>query len=123
MLSTGVTGGSRRPARQSDPGIGAHALRFPGANRVRGFGPLPRGVPVFHTSDQGDCFMQQKTEALDPLETDPALSAEIPPDHRNEVVLAGRITAVPVRSEEHTSELQSRFDLVCRLLLEKKKKT
>src|SRR2546421_7989428 len=28
-----------------------------------------------------------------------------------------------VRSEEHTSELQSRSDLVCRLLLEKKKKT
>src|SRR5699024_2462126 len=26
------------------------------------------------------------------------------------------------RSEEHTSELQSRFDIVCRLLLEKKKK-
>src|SRR5699024_12356248 len=26
----------------------------------------------------------------------------------------------PVRSEEHTSELQSRFDLVCRLLREKK---
>src|SRR5699024_12743197 len=26
------------------------------------------------------------------------------------------------RSEEHTSELQSRFDLVCRLLLEKKKR-
>src|SRR5699024_12162633 len=32
------------------------------------------------------------------------------------------ITAVHnSRSEEHTSELQSRFDLVCRLLLEKKK--
>src|SRR5699024_12194871 len=29
---------------------------------------------------------------------------------------------VHTRSEEHTSELQSRFDLVCRLLLEKKKK-
>src|SRR2546421_6669707 len=28
-----------------------------------------------------------------------------------------------VRSEEHTSELQSRSDLVCRLLLEKKKQT
>src|SRR5690349_24161547 len=28
----------------------------------------------------------------------------------------------PERSEEHTSELQSRRDLVCRLLLEKKKK-
>src|SRR5438067_10100934 len=35
-------------------------------------------------------------------------------------------SAVPtdrVRSEEHTSELQSRFDLVCRLLLEKKNVT
>src|SRR2546422_3247361 len=30
---------------------------------------------------------------------------------------------VPERSEEHTSELQSRLHLVCRLLLEKKKKT
>src|SRR5438034_1926380 len=28
-----------------------------------------------------------------------------------------------IRSEEHTSELQSHSDLVCRLLLEKKKKT
>src|SRR5699024_11599921 len=28
---------------------------------------------------------------------------------------------ITTRSEEHTSELQSRFDLVCRLLLEKKK--
>src|SRR5438034_9408056 len=28
----------------------------------------------------------------------------------------------PLRSEEHTSELQSHSDLVCRLLLEKKKK-
>src|SRR5699024_11967515 len=35
-----------------------------------------------------------------------------------------RIQRVNVpRSEEHTSELQSRFDLVCRLLLEKKKHT
>src|SRR5438067_13687107 len=33
-----------------------------------------------------------------------------------------REDVLPLRSEEHTSELQSRFDLVCRLLLEKKKK-
>src|SRR2546422_5072489 len=32
------------------------------------------------------------------------------------------VTAPDVRSEEHTSELQSRLHLVCRLLLEKKKK-
>src|SRR5207249_9632433 len=30
---------------------------------------------------------------------------------------------MPERSEEHTSELQSRFDLVCRLLLEKKNRS
>src|SRR5699024_12289087 len=34
---------------------------------------------------------------------------------------ARRCGAPRRRSEEHTSELQSRFDLVCRLLLEKKK--
>src|SRR5690349_22122053 len=34
----------------------------------------------------------------------------------------GLTGAVFARSEEHTSELQSRRDLVCRLLLEKKKK-
>src|SRR5689334_24821584 len=32
------------------------------------------------------------------------------------------VIADPSRSEEHTSELQSQFHLVCRLLLEKKKK-
>src|SRR2546427_9468808 len=47
-------------------------------------------------------------------------------------VLAGRLVPVleefntgdlePIRSEEHTSELQSQSNLVCRLLLEKKKK-
>src|SRR5215211_8469126 len=35
---------------------------------------------------------------------------------------AGRSTHGSSRSEEHTSELQSHSDLVCRLLLEKKKK-
>src|SRR5688572_31417862 len=37
---------------------------------------------------------------------------------------AARIVATPVvgRSEEHTSELQSQSNLVCRLLLEKKNK-
>src|SRR5688572_32172853 len=41
------------------------------------------------------------------------------------VVIGSAEEAVPVavRSEEHTSELQSQSNLVCRLLLEKKKKT
>src|SRR5699024_12006127 len=36
---------------------------------------------------------------------------------------SSRTCSLVSRSEEHTSELQSRFDLVCRLLLEKKKTT
>src|SRR6185369_17850133 len=32
------------------------------------------------------------------------------------------VSRSPIRSEEHTSELQSHLNLVCRLLLEKKKK-
>src|SRR5699024_11795939 len=38
-----------------------------------------------------------------------------------DAALDNALTAGFLRSEEHTSELQSRFDLVCRLLLEKKK--
>src|SRR5699024_12248124 len=53
-------------------------------------------------------------------------------DHENTLVtdLPGIYSLSPYtneeivsRSEEHTSELQSRFDLVCRLLLAKKKET
>src|SRR5699024_12010127 len=40
----------------------------------------------------------------------------------NSVIYAIPIIFKMVRSEEHTSELQSRFDLVCRLLLEKKQR-
>src|SRR2546422_7102225 len=49
-----------------------------------------------------------------------------PPAHARRPRAAGRRHARtagnPPRSEEHTSELQSRLHLVCRLLLEKKKK-
>src|SRR3712207_7489009 len=47
--------------------------------------------------------------------------ADPAPRHRACHLGAGRRHAAP-RSEEHTSELQSRQYLVCRLLLEKKKK-
>src|SRR3712207_8773588 len=40
-----------------------------------------------------------------------------------EMFKVGRIFRLAMRSEEHTSELQSRQYLVCRLLLEKKKKS
>src|SRR3712207_7173929 len=59
---------------------------------------------------------EHEAGAGDP-EAGPARSGE-QPDHR-----PVEEAAHPVRSEEHTSELQSRQYLVCRLLLEKKKKT
>src|SRR5437588_2270080 len=43
-------------------------------------------------------------------------------DHETSVLREKKINVYPTRSEEHTSELQSHSDLVCRLLLEKKKK-
>src|SRR5690606_39561704 len=43
------------------------------------------------------------------------------PDKDQATLIRGFAKALP-RSEEHTSELQSRENLVCRLLLEKKKK-
>src|SRR2546428_10323409 len=51
------------------------------------------------------------------------LAFEVGDEHRVGRVLdqALGVGAGLVRSEEHTSELQSRSDLVCRLLLEKKK--
>src|SRR5690349_22466072 len=55
---------------------------------------------------------------LDDLRPVGGLAFGLPAALRHLVVFAPR----ELRSEEHTSELQSRRDLVCRLLLEKKKK-
>src|SRR2546422_4534606 len=49
------------------------------------------------------------------------ISSPSVPDRRASADRAARCPRCP-RSEEHTSELQSRLHLVCRLLLEKKKK-
>src|SRR3989440_8449013 len=50
-----------------------------------------------------------------------AIAATACRSHSRIIGLVG-VSAYTMRSEEHTSELQSRSDLVCRLLLEKKKK-
>src|SRR5438309_6824292 len=42
-------------------------------------------------------------------------------DQKIGVAIITLLRGLPIRSEEHTSELQSQFHLVCRLLLEKKK--
>src|SRR5260370_16651849 len=55
----------------------------------------------------------------------PAIGSTLPqgaaPGQTIDVKLRGGNLAGPTRSEEHTSELQSHLNLVCRLLLEKKK--
>src|SRR5207253_3863198 len=60
---------------------------------------------------------------FDPSKYDPAQAVTI--DTRQTYVpgniFQGAICTINTRSEEHTSELQSRGHLVCRLLLEKKK--
>src|SRR5690349_23936794 len=50
-------------------------------------------------------------------------NSEKPLGEWNTMIIEARGNTLKVRSEEHTSELQSRRDLVCRLLLEKKKNT
>src|SRR3712207_7270470 len=62
-------------------------------------------------------FTQRSLGETDSVEIAPA--AELAAEHRELAEIAALET--PDRSEEHTSELQSRQYLVCRLLLEKKK--
>src|SRR5438309_9278757 len=63
------------------------------------------------TGQHRPCAETQPSQGPAPVECDPPLAqgGEMPPDAH--------------RSEEHTSELQSQFHLVCRLLLEKKNNT
>src|SRR5207248_11205639 len=60
-----------------------------------------------------DARTAQRRRGVDPTDARMRVRA---PDERDVVHARQR------RSEEHTSELQSPYDLVCRLLLEKKKK-
>src|SRR5437773_9011706 len=60
-------------------------------------------------------------EALD-VQAAHAGLAPVDSTEKPNVAIVGKEVHHLVRSEEHTSELQSHHDLVCRLLLEKKKK-
>src|SRR2546426_7612497 len=68
---------------------------------------------------------QRRHDALGPHRPHhhPQLQCPEPPAEGDAVVHeVGHALGAPERSEEHTSELQSPCNLVCRLLLEKKKK-
>src|SRR5690625_6700968 len=59
-----------------------------------------------------------ETRAKRPASTSTSTATSLPPG----TLYSPRMRPIVCRSEEHTSELQSRGHLVCRLLLEKKKK-
>src|SRR5699024_11797846 len=76
-----------------------------------------RGLGWFNRSENGDnrgigWFNHPENPNIDPSWPHPS------PQNAKPQVKRGDTEG---RSEEHTSELQSRFDIVCRLLLEKKK--
>src|SRR5437867_5395605 len=77
---------------------------------------LGRAVVV----DLAESFSQRKEKQLITIEDLQAHAEEIGKTSRL-LIKTGRWSDSAVRSEEHTSELQSPYDLVCRLLLEKKK--
>src|SRR5206468_12890901 len=93
--------------------------------------PTPRPPPFPYTT-----LFRSRKRLLEREQPDPELLGELTRlllaeilDDRPQVRLGPRLghagprrTCGRSRSEEHTSELQSRSELVCRLLLEKKKK-
>src|SRR2546422_6206805 len=88
------------------------------------------GVPVWrghdpHHVEGARAIVVTAAVPRDHPELDKARALGLPvvrrADALGDLVAGGKEGVVAVRSEEHTSELQSRLHLVCRLLLEKKK--
>src|SRR6266511_5765727 len=71
------------------------------------------GIRAFHVTGVQTCALPISATLADPARM----------AGRHDITEAIRCRERAERSEEHTSELQSRENLVCRLLLEKKKKT
>src|SRR5690242_21042629 len=93
---------------------------------------LERFAEVYEVRDLVTEVVAQKdardflvTRTLDVVPSDALAQrmAELPAEALVGLMVEGALEeAGPIRSEEHTSELQSHVNLVCRLLLEKKKK-
>src|SRR5438034_6393444 len=87
-------------------------LYVPGAEKI-----IPNVNRLIEAARQGRTLLISSADAHQP---DDAEFREWPPHCVKGT--AGAELIPEARSEEHTSELQSHSDLVCRLLLEKKKK-
>src|SRR5690606_39337508 len=89
---------------------------------------LHDALPIFDDTNQGENAWPKRF-VLVADELSATTLAELPQDRLAGIVVrdgaanshaAIMVRALGIRSEEHTSELQSRENLVCRLLLEKK---
>src|SRR5690606_39471813 len=100
------------------------------AEYVAGRTELRPEVGLILGSGLGGLADEMEDATAIPYPSIPHFPASTVPGHKGRLVV-GRLAGTPVyamqgrfhfyRSEEHTSELQSRENLVCRLLLEKKK--
>src|SRR3989449_4420891 len=104
-------------AIQGEAGSFSHAAALEIHGPVLRLVPCPTFVELFRAVETGEA-----TRGIVPIENTLAGSV-----HENYDLLSAHALHVVAetelrRSEEHTSELQSRLHLVCRLLLEKKKK-
>src|SRR5690606_40065197 len=125
------------PALVGDVVAAASALHYPRYYGTREPPAPGGGVGLGHVADlalgSGDRVEPLGPAGLAPVDRDRGdAKALLAGGRLGDEVGRGRVEVVRVpaalagvggRSEEHTSELQSRENLVCRLLLEKKKKT
>src|SRR2546422_3195334 len=77
--------------------------------------------PVYYLHGDEDILKDEALRALTARAME-AAARDFNADTRSAADLDAATLRALVRSEEHTSELQSRLHLVCRLLLEKKKR-
>src|SRR5207249_1880376 len=106
----------------------ASAILF-NAGMVNRFGKVDEGTTITdfdeeevarkHTLSASLCYVEWNKHKVNVVDT-PGIGNFF--SDARAALQVSEAALVVVRSEEHTSELQSRFDLVCRLLLEKKKK-
>src|SRR2546430_12368223 len=97
--------------------------------RASGFDAMDLGDILTKDQVVTDLGATNRWEAIDELINNLVATGKIKPEHRDAIaaVVKKRESSMSTgigfgRSEEHTSELQSQSNLVCRLLLEKKKK-
>src|SRR5215213_2811040 len=102
--------------------------------RAAGRSSLSRARRLLVTSENRDCTPVMRPPGRAMLSTRPKSTGSLPETKTiwtcdldrcaasATLTAKATITFTPPRSEEHTSELQSLTNLVCRLLLEKKKK-